>query len=126
MGEREREIRKLKKELEGIRLYSAGKYSTQYLIKLEGLIGWFYRWKYWGMVIDEGMQYLEIRKKTPYLEIRSETCLVFRYMMESCSVAGHRDQFYCTSAELASFIPRAIHNMKEFAIVNQCIDYCAR
>ena len=45
MEERKNKIRKVKRELEDIRLYSAGKYSTQYLLKLGGFIGLLYEWK---------------------------------------------------------------------------------
>jgi hypothetical protein len=38
MEEKENKIRKVKQELEDISLYSAGKYSTQYLMKLGNLV----------------------------------------------------------------------------------------
>jgi hypothetical protein len=84
MADRENKIRKVKQELEDISLYSAGKYSTQYLMELGHLVGLLYRWKQWTMLIDFGMQYLYIRKSTPYLEMRSKTCSVFYYVMEAC------------------------------------------
>jgi hypothetical protein len=45
MEERKSEIRKVKEELEEIRLNSAGKYSPHYLMKLGDLIGLLYIWK---------------------------------------------------------------------------------